>query len=492
MHQSTFFTLNSGVGVCGTGGVAGQLSSLFGNRRASVQLPSVHHRQQQSSGRVRISFYLVCSNSSTNSNSLNPSHQQSPASLSTITATATFNSNSSSSSNSKSQQPSTSVLTTSTPPPTTTTTTTNTISSSKPKVLQKGHAIEESAMRTQIALQEAFPNGRSIPHRWSGKLLDDAYARCGQVTSEYAKTFYLGTQLMTPEKARAIWAIYVWCRRTDELVDGPNASRITPAALDRWEERLEAIFAGRPYDALDATLTDTVSRFPVDIQPFRDMIGGMRMDLFKSRYETYDELYEYCYRVAGTVALMSTPIMGVDASYKGPLEPVYRAALALGTANQLTNILRDVGEDATTRSRVYLPLDELAEYNITEDEVLRGMFAPTTGRIDDRWKAFMAFQIKRAREIFEEAEAGVNLLEGSARWPVWSALILYRQILDGIEANEYNNFTKRAYVPRMKKFASLPAAFAKSRLPIPSVVAVGGATVGGSSGSPSGGGVKNL
>ena len=117
---------------------------------------------------------------------------------------------------------------------------------------------------------------------------------------------------MTPEKQRAIWAIYVWCRRTDELVDGPNASHITPEALDRWEERLEGIFDGKPVDVIDATLCDTLSRFPVDIQPFRDMIDGMRMDLVKPRYETFDELYEYCYRVAGTVGLMSMPIMGCD------------------------------------------------------------------------------------------------------------------------------------------------------------------------------------
>ena len=87
-------------------------------------------------------------------------------------------------------------------------------------------------------------------------------------------------------------------------------------ALDRWEERLEGIFEGRPYDILDAALTDTVSKFPVHIQPFRDMIDGMRMDLVKERYETFDELYEYCYRVAGTVGLMTTPIMGIDPSYK--------------------------------------------------------------------------------------------------------------------------------------------------------------------------------
>jgi hypothetical protein len=87
-------------------------------------------------------------------------------------------------------------------------------------------------------------------------------------------------------------------------------------ALDRWEERLEAVFEGRPFDSLDAALADTVAEFPVHIQPFRDMIDGMRMDLVKSRYQTYDELYEYCYRVAGTVALMTTPVMGVDPAYK--------------------------------------------------------------------------------------------------------------------------------------------------------------------------------
>ena len=118
--------------------------------------------------------------------------------------------------------------------------------------------------------------------------LEQAYERCGLVTEYYAKTFYLGTQLMTPEKARAIWAIYVWCRRTDELVDGPHASRITPKALERWDERLEAIFAGNPYDMLDAALADTVRKFPVDIQPFRDMVDGMRMDLVKPRYDNFE------------------------------------------------------------------------------------------------------------------------------------------------------------------------------------------------------------
>ncbi|DBA96374.1 hypothetical protein WJX82_003734 [Trebouxia sp. C0006] len=332
----------------------------------------------------------------------------------------------------------------------------------EPRLL-RGREVEERALDCCIQMHQDHPNGLQMPSRFGTGGLDEAYDRCGIVTASYAKTFYLGTQLMTPEKAKAVWAVYVWCRRTDELVDGPNASRITPEALDRWEERLEGIFEGRPYDILDAALTDTVSKFPVHIQPFRDMIDGMRMDLVKQRYETFDELYEYCYRVAGTVGLMTTPIMGIDPSYKGPLRDVYQAALGLGTANQLTNILRDVGEDITERNRIYVPTQELKEFGIAESEVSIGMFAPSTGKIDDRWQRFMQFQIKRAREYFSQAESGVDFLDKNARWPVWSALILYRQILDGIENNGYNNFTKRSYVPKWKKLLSLPFAAVKAR-----------------------------
>lgn len=333
---------------------------------------------------------------------------------------------------------------------------------------RKGKDVEEFALQT---CRKRHENASAMARRFSvdklqGSVLDEAYSRCASVTSEYAKTFFLGTRLMTPEKARATWAVYVWCRRTDELVDGPNAPRITPKALDRWEERLESVFDGRPVDILDAALTDTISKFPLDIQPFRDMIVGMRMDLVKRRYATFEELYEYCYRVAGTVALMTTPVMGIDPSYNGPLEPVYRAALALGTANQLTNILRDVGEDLSQRDRIYVPLEDLDRFGISERELTRGgLFSPTTGRIDDRWRAFMKFQIERARHYFAVAEEGVHALDADARWPVWSALSLYRQILDAIEDNDYNNFTQRAYVARWKKLLALPVAYGMAAMP---------------------------
>ena len=289
--------------------------------------------------------------------------------------------------------------------------------------------------------------------------LEAAYEYCGQITAHYAKTFFLGTKLMPTDKKHAVWAIYVWCRRTDELVDGPNAMHITPAALDRWEERLEAAFAGRPYDMLDLALTDTIAKFPdLEIQPFRDMITGMRMDLRKSRYHTFEELYEYCYCVAGTVGAMCLPVMGtIPGANK---EQVLRAAIGLGIANQLTNILRDVGEDLRTRDRIYVPIDEMARFGYSEEKLKQGI-------IDDSYRAYTDYLIDLAFSYFKDAEDGVNLLSESARWPVWSALLIYRDILNKIKKNGYNNFTDRAYVTKHEKFIALPGAFLKAREPVP-------------------------
>ncbi len=293
--------------------------------------------------------------------------------------------------------------------------------------------------------------------------LENAYESCRQITAKYSKTFYLGTLLMPEAKRRAIWAIYVWCRRTDELVDGPQSNLTTPKTLDAWEQQLESVFAGRPLDDLDVALVNTVKRFPLEIQPFRDMIAGQQMDLYRSRYETFEDLYLYCYRVAGTVGLMSATVMGLEPSdrlrmpWAKPLDdqqdPIQQA-IALGVANQLTNILRDVGEDAR-RGRIYLPLEDLARFDYTEQDLLKEV-------IDDRWRALMHFQIQRARKFFAQAESGICALTQDARWPVWSALMLYRQILSVIERNQYDVFRQRAYVPTPRKFAYLPLAWFKS------------------------------
>jgi phytoene synthase len=293
--------------------------------------------------------------------------------------------------------------------------------------------------------------------------LEESYERCRQITAECSKTFYMGTLLMPEAKRRAIWAIYVWCRRTDELVDGPQAKFTTESTLDHWEAQLDSLFSGHPKDDLDVAMVDTLQRFALDIQPFRDMISGQRMDLHRSRYETFEELKLYCYRVAGTVGLMSTTVMGMDTGINAapwrranPVVPPIPEAVSLGIANQLTNILRDVGEDAR-RDRIYLPLEDLELFDYTQEDLLKGV-------IDDRWRGLMRFQIQRALKYYQEAESGISRLHPDARWPVWSALMLYRKILDVIVENDYDVFNRRAFVPKMRKLLCLPQALIRARV----------------------------
>ena len=293
--------------------------------------------------------------------------------------------------------------------------------------------------------------------------VDESYKLCQQLTAKYSKSFYLGTLLMSPAKRRAIWAIYAWCRRTDELVDGPAAAMTTPETLDLWQQQLESIFAGNPVDDFDEALVDTIKHFPMEIQPFEDMIEGQRMDLYRSTYQTFDELYLYCYRVAGTVGLMSTAVMGIDTSMnttpwnknKPPYVPT-QEAIALGIANQLTNILRDVGEDAR-RGRIYLPLEDLARFDYTQEDLFNGV-------IDQRWRELMRFQIKRARQFYAQAQKGIHYLSTDARFPVWAALIHYSRILAKIERNDYDVFSQRAYVPQWQKLRSLPIAWMRAQV----------------------------
>ncbi len=293
--------------------------------------------------------------------------------------------------------------------------------------------------------------------------VDESYQLCRQLIVKYSTTFYVGTLLINQQKRPAIWAIYAWCRRTDELVDGPASAITTPETLDLWEQQLESIFAGRPVDNFDVALVDTIQRFPMDIQPFRDMISGQRMDLYRSRYETFEQLYQYCYRVAGTVGLMSTAVMGVDTSTttapwnrnQQPYIPT-EEAITLGIAHQLTNILRDVGEDAQ-RGRIYLPLEDLARFNYTEQDLFKGV-------VDERWRSLMRFQIQRARQFYTKAEKGISYLSADARLPVWASLMHYSRILSVIERNDYDVFNQRAYVPQWKKLLSVPVALLRSQV----------------------------
>jgi hypothetical protein len=145
-------------------------------------------------------------------------------------------------------------------------------------------------------------------------------ARHGEVFQDVLHRYYADGS----RQAAAIWAIYVWCRRTTSLWMGRRRSLPAKKTLDRWESQLESIFAGCPVDDEDVALVDTLEQFPLDIQPFRDMIAGQRMDLHRSRYDTFEDLELYCYRVAGTVGLMSTTVMGIDTQLKTAPESAAR------------------------------------------------------------------------------------------------------------------------------------------------------------------------
>ena len=294
--------------------------------------------------------------------------------------------------------------------------------------------------------------------------LDQAYEICRKETQQWAKTFYLGTLLLPREKRKAIWAIYVWCRRTDEIMDSIEASTKSQDELsdnlDEWEENTKNVFKGNIKSELDSVLLDTIEKYPQSIQPYLDMIDGQRMDLNKFRYKDFEELKLYCYRVAGTVGLMTQNVMGIDSAYTSapwsakpdPSE----AAIALGIANQLTNILRDVGEDRQ-RGRIYLPQEDIEKFNYSEEKLLKG-------EINKQWKALMKFQLTRARDWFQKSEDGIKWLSSDARWPVWTSLRLYRGILDSIERLDYDVFNNRAFVKNSVKAFEIPISFLISRI----------------------------
>ena len=308
---------------------------------------------------------------------------------------------------------------------------------------------------------------RPMPRRTASGCpsLEEGYEACRAETRHWAKTYYLGSLLMPPRKRRAIWAIYVWCRRTDELVDAPDAATMDPGQLhqrlDQWEEHTRRLFGKEvngeapAFDAQDMAFRDTLQRYPQAIKPYLEMIAGQRMDVSLKRYRTFEELKLYCYRVAGTVGLMSQAVMGLDPAFcsapwscrPDPTE----CAVALGIASQLTNILRDVGEDRE-RGRIYIPQEDLARFDYTEAELMDGV-------VNERWQALMTFQVRRAREWFRRSEAGIRWLCKDARWPVWASLQLYQGILGVIEDNGYDVFSRRAYVSRLRKLLSLPVSF---------------------------------
>ncbi len=281
----------------------------------------------------------------------------------------------------------------------------------------------------------------------------EAYDYCRLVAQRASKTFYWGSLFLPPPKRHAIWAVYALCRIIDDVVDEavnpdtPQAGHLSGSSapkreLDYWRRSLEHIYqhGGTNDGPVQRAWSDMLEHFPVPLAPALELLDGVEMDLTVNRYQTFDELYLYCYRVAGTIGLLTSYIFG----YQN--DAALQHAVDLGVALQLTNILRDIGEDSR-RNRIYLPLDEMERFGYSEDDLMRCI-------INDAFCELLRFQMARADDYYQRSQPGVSLLSADSRLAVRLSGTLYRSILDRIHLNNYNVFTIRASVPLKTKIAA--------------------------------------
>jgi phytoene synthase len=274
-----------------------------------------------------------------------------------------------------------------------------------------------------------------------------SYARTDEIILEHSKTFFLATSLLPSPERRAIRALYAFCRSTDDLVDRHGASI---AEVERWRLAVRRP-AHRQSDPVLAAWCHIREVYAVDPRYEDELIEGVSLDLQDRRYATWRELQRYCYLVASTVGLLSMPILGLARGVT--FEQASPYAIKLGVALQLTNILRDVGEDAG-RGRVYLPIADLRQFGLTSDDILAGVH-------DNRFESLMLFEIARAQALYEEALPGIALLSPLARPAVGAAALLYRAILHEIRLIEFRVHTVRAHTPGWRKLWMLPGILAQ-------------------------------
>jgi phytoene synthase len=279
--------------------------------------------------------------------------------------------------------------------------------------------------------------------------LADDYARCADITRRASSNFYYAFMLLPLERRRALYAVYAFCRFVDDIAD--DESIANPAELlVRWREELRNVYAGQPTRTVSRALADNVSRFNIPQRYFEEVIDGVEMDLSRRRYDTFDELALYCRRVASAVGLICIEIFG----YFNPATRVY--AEKLGLAFQLTNILRDVCEDAQ-RGRIYLPLEDLHRFGVTEADLLNGVY-------DERFRALMAFEAHRARDLYNEAEAALPPEDRAAMLSAEAMRLIYSALLEQIVRSNFKVFDRRHRLSTPRKLYLVGRAWAGSRL----------------------------
>ena len=284
--------------------------------------------------------------------------------------------------------------------------------------------------------------------------LRNSYLECKRLNNLHGKTYFLATRLLPPAKRPFVHALYGFARYADEIVDD-LASTLSDnekaQSLKSWgDEVLLNIRSGKSRDHIGAALVDTVNRFSIPISYFEAFLHSMTMDLTVTEYHTYEDLYEYVYGSAAVIGLQMVPILGTVS--KQSIAEANIAAEKLGTAFQLANFIRDIGEDLT-RGRVYLPVTELQSHGVTREMLEARIVTPQI-------KNALKEQIQRVRNLQAEAKAGIKLLSVESRACIEAASELYCGIVDEVEKIDYQIFTKRAKTSNWRRISvALPAYF---------------------------------
>ncbi len=272
--------------------------------------------------------------------------------------------------------------------------------------------------------------------------LPESYRFCAELSRREAKNFYYSFLLLPPSHRRSMCALYSFMRHTDDLADEPGTLESKQAALESWRADLDHALGGRAeaWPGLPA-LADTVQRHAIPARHLFEVIEGVSMDLEPRPFCTFEELYAYCYRVASAVGLCCLHIWG----YRSEGGRAEALAESCGIALQLTNILRDVREDAQ-RGRIYLPREDLEQFGVTPEDLI-------SARMDGKIRALFEFEGRRAYDYYARALPLVRLVAPVGR-PVLRAIVgIYRALLDEIARRGYDVLTRRVSVPSWRKAA---------------------------------------
>jgi phytoene synthase len=261
---------------------------------------------------------------------------------------------------------------------------------------------------------------------------------CRQKAAASGSSFYYSFLFLPADRRRAITALYAFCREVDDVVDETHDPQVAAAKLAWWRIEIANLFAGNPQHPVTKALMPHIGAYSLTRERLNDIIDGMEMDLTQTRYLDWPGLERYCYRVAGAVGLLAAGIFG----YRDARTLDY--ARELGTAFQLTNIIRDVGEDAR-KNRIYLPMSDLKQFGVPAADILQSRESPEFGRL-------MAFEAARARGHYEKAMQALAAGDRKAQRPGLIMAAIYRTLLDEIERDGFRVLTRRTSLTPLRKF----------------------------------------